>query len=184
MSMGRGRNCLYKTFTGELQICEPPRRPRFDSWVGKIPWRKKWQPTPVLLPGKSHGQRSLVGYSSWGHKESDTTEKLHFPELRTSYQSLFVEVCEFLLVLREEGITYHICFFVYKVLLCTEYRALETLTVSLGLGLMTSFYRGDTEFPGGWGCSWEGWRPKTVCFSDLMICHRISSKHFLKKPIL
>ena len=38
------------------------RRPRFDTWVGKIPWRRKWQPTPVFLPGKSHGQRSLVGY--------------------------------------------------------------------------------------------------------------------------
>ena len=44
------------------------RTPRFDSWVGKIPWRRKWQPTPVYLPGKSQGQRSLVGYSSWGCK--------------------------------------------------------------------------------------------------------------------
>ena len=43
-------------------------RPGFDPWVKKIPWRRKWQPTPVFLPGKSHGQRSLVGYSSWGHK--------------------------------------------------------------------------------------------------------------------
>ena len=43
---------------------------------GEIPWRRQWQPTPVLLPGKSHGQRSLVGYSPWGHKESDTTERL------------------------------------------------------------------------------------------------------------
>ena len=42
-----------------------------------IPWRRKWQPTPVLLPGKSHGRRSLVGYSPWGHKESDMTEWLH-----------------------------------------------------------------------------------------------------------
>ena len=41
-------------------------------------WRRKWQLTPVPLPGKSHGQRSLVGYSPWGHKESDTTEWLHF----------------------------------------------------------------------------------------------------------
>ena len=49
-------------------------RPGFDLWVGKIPWRKKWQSTPALLPGKSHGQRSLVGYSPWGRKESDTTE--------------------------------------------------------------------------------------------------------------
>ena len=41
-------------------------------------WRRKWQSTPVRLPGKSHGQRSLVGYSPWGHKESDMTERLHF----------------------------------------------------------------------------------------------------------
>ena len=41
-------------------------------------WRRKWQPTPVSLPGESHGQRSLVGYSPWGCKESDTTERLHF----------------------------------------------------------------------------------------------------------
>ena len=40
--------------------------------------RRQWQPTPVLLPGKSHGQRSLVGCSPWGHQESDTTERLHF----------------------------------------------------------------------------------------------------------
>ena len=50
----------------------------FDPWVGKIPWRRKWQPTPVLLPGKSNGRRILVGYSSWGHKESDITEQFHF----------------------------------------------------------------------------------------------------------
>ena len=41
------------------------------SWIGKTFWRRKWQPTPVFLPGKSHGQRSLVGYSPWGLKESD-----------------------------------------------------------------------------------------------------------------
>ena len=41
---------------------------------GKIPWRRKWQPTPVFLPGKSHGQRSLVDYSPWCHKELDTAE--------------------------------------------------------------------------------------------------------------
>ena len=41
-------------------------------------WRRQWQPTPVLLPGKSHGQRSLVGCSPWGREESDTTEWLHF----------------------------------------------------------------------------------------------------------
>ena len=44
------------------------RRPGFYPWVGKIPWRRKWQPTSVFLPGKSHGQRSFAGYSPWGHK--------------------------------------------------------------------------------------------------------------------
>ena len=43
-----------------------------------LPWRRKWQPTPVLLPGKSHGRRSLISYSPWGHEESATTERLHF----------------------------------------------------------------------------------------------------------
>ena len=46
----------------------------FVSWVGKIPWRRKWQVTPVFLPGKSYGQRSLVGYSPRSCKKSDTTE--------------------------------------------------------------------------------------------------------------
>ena len=44
------------------------------SWVGKIPWRREWQPTPIILLGKSPRQRSLVGYSSWGHKELNITE--------------------------------------------------------------------------------------------------------------
>ena len=59
----------------------------FDPWVRKIPWRKKWQPTPVLLPGKSHGQRSLVGYTVHGVAKSWTrlsnitfTTKLMFRE--------------------------------------------------------------------------------------------------------
>ena len=51
------------------------RRHRVDSWVGKISRRRKWQPTPVFLPGESHGQKSLAGYSPWGRKESDTTER-------------------------------------------------------------------------------------------------------------
>ena len=52
--------------------------PGFSSWIGTIPWRRKWQSTPVLLPGESHGQRSLVGYSPWGLNKSDMTERLHF----------------------------------------------------------------------------------------------------------
>ena len=50
----------------------------FDPWVGKIPWRRAWQFTPVFLPGESHGQKSLVGYSPWGRRESDRTEKTQY----------------------------------------------------------------------------------------------------------
>ena len=48
--------------------------------LGRFPWRRKWQPTPVFLPGELHGQKSLAGYSPWGRKELDTTEQLHFPD--------------------------------------------------------------------------------------------------------
>ena len=56
--------------------CRTCKRRRFDSWVGKIARRRAWQSTPIFLPGESHGQRSLVGYSPRGHKESDMTEWL------------------------------------------------------------------------------------------------------------
>ena len=49
---------------------------QFDPWVGKIPSRRQWQPTPVVLPGEFHGQRSLASYSPWDHKELDMTEQL------------------------------------------------------------------------------------------------------------
>ena len=62
----------------KVKLCPQCRRPGFDPWAGKISWRRKWQPTPKLLPRKFNGWRSLVGYSSWGCKESDTTERLHY----------------------------------------------------------------------------------------------------------
>ena len=66
---------LSRWLSGRELACQCRRRV-FDPWIGKIPWRKEWQPTPVFLPGESHGQKSLVGYSSWGCKELDTTEGL------------------------------------------------------------------------------------------------------------
>ena len=48
----------------------------FHAWVEKIPWRREWQPTPIFLPGKSHGQRSVEGYSLHSGKESDLTKQL------------------------------------------------------------------------------------------------------------
>ena len=63
--------------SGQESACQRRSLKRCGSglpWVGKIFWRRAWQPTPVFLPGESHGQRSLTGYSPWGHKESETTE--------------------------------------------------------------------------------------------------------------
>ena len=60
---------LSRWLSGQESACQckrSQRRPGFHPWVGKTPWRREWQPTPVFLPGESHGQRSLVGYSSWG----------------------------------------------------------------------------------------------------------------------
>ena len=57
--------------TQSVKNLPPTQETGFDPWVGKIPWRREWLPTPVLLPGKSHGQRSLAGDSPRGRKESD-----------------------------------------------------------------------------------------------------------------
>ena len=66
-------------------ICLQRRRPGFDPWVGKIPWRRKWQPTPVFLPGESHGRRSLIGYRPWGAKSQT---RLHFHFLSLSREKI------------------------------------------------------------------------------------------------
>ena len=63
---------LPRGLSGKESACQH-RRHRFYHWVGKIPWGRKWHPTPVFLPGESHGQRSLAGYSPWGRKVSDRT---------------------------------------------------------------------------------------------------------------
>ena len=55
-------------------FCFPKMDSGFNPWVRKTPWSRKWQPNPVVLPGKFHGQRSLAGYSPWGRKELDTIE--------------------------------------------------------------------------------------------------------------
>ena len=57
-------------------LTSPACNAEFNPRVGKTPWRRKWQPTPVFLPEEFHGQRSLIGYSPWGHKESDMTQHL------------------------------------------------------------------------------------------------------------
>ena len=59
----------------------------WENWVGKIPWKRAWQPTPVFLPGESHRQRSLTAYSPWGCKESDTTERLNSAQYHSPIHS-------------------------------------------------------------------------------------------------
>ena len=54
--------------------CRRRKRRGFDPWISKIPWRRKWQPTPEFLPGKSHRQKTLAGFGPWDHKESDIAE--------------------------------------------------------------------------------------------------------------
>ena len=61
---------------GQESTCQC-RRLEFHPWVRKVPWRRKWEPTPVFLPGKCHGQRSLGGYNPWHCKELDMTERLN-----------------------------------------------------------------------------------------------------------
>ena len=71
--------CIRRTnrrLSGQESACQCRRHKRhgFDLWIRKISWSRKWQPTPVFLPGKFHKQKSLLGYSPWGHKESNTME--------------------------------------------------------------------------------------------------------------
>ena len=68
---GKEPTCQYRRHrTSGSQV----QSHRLNLWVGKIPWRKEWQPTAVFFPRESHGQRSLVGYSAWSRKELDMTE--------------------------------------------------------------------------------------------------------------
>ena len=76
------KDLLYGTWDSvQWSVAARMGDPGFNPWVEKIPWRRKWQPTLVFLPGKSHGQRTLVGYRTWSRKESDMTEQLHFLSL-------------------------------------------------------------------------------------------------------
>ena len=83
-----GTYVLSRTFLVAQTVKRLPtmRETGFDPWVGKFPWRSKWLPTPVFLPGESHGRRSLVGYSPQSRKESDTTEQLHFTSLQATME--------------------------------------------------------------------------------------------------
>ena len=101
---------LYFIKASLLGICLRCRRPGFDSWVGRIPWRRKWQPTPVLSPGKSHGRRSLVGYSPWGRRVGH--------DWTTSPSSFLIFHCVYVPLLSYPSI----CWWTSRLLSCPSYK--------------------------------------------------------------
>ena len=68
---------LWQSGKESAHQCRRHRRCGFEPWVGKFPWKRKWHPTAVFLPGESHGQRRLAGYGPLGHRELDTPENTH-----------------------------------------------------------------------------------------------------------
>ena len=126
-------------FSGREFTCQC-RRNKFYPWVMKNPWSRKWQPTPVFLPGESHGQRSLVGYSPKGHTESDTAEQKHNNDKHVISQN----TVSFLLHHRQYRMTCPSlpCHFpqimVFLLLLC---KALLVFVLSCNLILLFILYR-------------------------------------------
>ena len=92
---GGGRLCIFFSHTHThiphaLSLCHLKcSSPSFLQSQSFNPWRRKWQPTLVFLPGKSHGQRSLAVYSPWGHQELDTTERLNHQSFDSWSQKSF-----------------------------------------------------------------------------------------------
>ena len=90
LTIPRVRICLMLPWwLRRWSVCVQCGRLGFDHWFGKIPWRRKWQPTPILLPEKFHGLKSLVGYSPRGLEESDTTQQLTLWLLNISLTAVY-----------------------------------------------------------------------------------------------
>ena len=116
---------LYRWLSGKESACQCScRRCGFDSWIGNIPWRRKWQPTPVFLPGKFHGQRSLAGYSPRGQKELHMMEHMCTHTQTHTYLYIYTHTYLHLYIY-----TLYVCMYIYifiKHLLCTKHRGRHT----------------------------------------------------------
>ena len=102
---------LPSWLSGKESACQC-RKLGFDPCVGEVPQRRKWQPIPVFLLGKSHGQRSLVGCSPWGHKESDTTEMtehtcMHSSPKLPSHPGCHITLSKFPVLYRRSLLVFH-----------------------------------------------------------------------------
>ena len=93
----------------------PPVQETRKPWVRKIPWRRTWQSTPVFLPGELHGQRSLVGYSPWGPKESDMTELTHTHIYMCVCVCIYICVCVCIYIC----VCVYVCVYIYIFVLCS-----------------------------------------------------------------
>ena len=105
-----------------------------DLWVRKISWRREWQPSPVFLPGKLHGPKNSMGYSPWGCKESDTTERLtvslsHSYSYLITYNCIYIYLITSLYKYIEIYVYTHI--YIYKLHLCICFSISQTLFLSL-----------------------------------------------------
>ena len=100
MGLPRGRSCKESTCQ-----CRRGKRCGFDPWVGKVPWSRIWQPTPVFLLGKFHEQRNLADYSPYGLKESDMAEhtRSHQAEYLTALNKRFHLKAEDLMTLNKHS---------------------------------------------------------------------------------
>ena len=125
------------------------RRLRFDPWVAKIPWKKAWQPTPVVLPGESHGQRGLVGYSPWGRKESDTTEWLAHTHTCCKHRTGHFKFFKKSNLSARHGLTECSCLMSCAACLLLSFDRSGAASLSVG-----------PDYPGPWVSSWL---PPDVC---------------------
>ena len=174
------------------RICLQCERPGFHSWLRKIPWSREQQPTPAFLPGEFHRQRNLAGYSSWGHKESDTTERISLFTfigwefghsgilyLLSFWYIVWITLLNCKLVgnlWHEKGKKkYFFCFCIFLVSLCYNFRSLylkryEVLCPSWWpFALYTSYYV---------GTSWEIIKIRIACelAQDFRTCDGFSWK--------
>ena len=110
------------------------RKPMFSPWAGKIPWRRKWQPTPIFFPGRWYGQSKLVGYIPWGCKDSDRTEWLNNKICWGLFCVLLCHTLENVLCILERNV-----FWVFLDAVYWGYQ-LSPAGVSWHLGLLLPFY--------------------------------------------
>ena len=137
---------LSRWHSGKVSVCQCRRhkRLRFESWVRKIPWSKKWQLTPAFSPGESHGQRSLAGYSPWGHKELDMTEEAivnhELPDVQAGFRKgrgtrdQIANICWIIGKAREFQKNIYFCFIDYaKAFDCVDHNKLWKILKEMGI---------------------------------------------------